>query len=121
MNRHYYSLPNGPTNKAAIVGITMKSSNCHGNIDLIVQILYFTNSTIDQLEVKMEIATLSPKFQLCIPKTVREEMHLYAGQQFICIPKNDGIYLIPKKGLNDIRGILKGADTRNTRDRRDRI
>jgi AbrB family looped-hinge helix DNA binding protein len=69
----------------------------------------------------METATLSSKFQLCIPKAIRKELHLKAGQKFVCISKNNGLYLVPKKDINDIRGILIGANVKNYRDRQDRI
>ncbi|GAB6041668.1 AbrB/MazE/SpoVT family DNA-binding domain-containing protein [Endothiovibrio diazotrophicus] len=40
-------------------------------------------------------ATLSSKFQLSIPKVVREELHLRAGQKFAVITKGDVISLVP--------------------------
>ncbi len=43
----------------------------------------------------MTSVTLSSKFQLSIPKAVREEMHLKAGQKFAIIPKGDTIILEP--------------------------
>lgn len=69
----------------------------------------------------MNRATLSTKYQISIPKHIRETMHLKAGQQFLFIPKGNGLYLIPVKSMPDIRGALKGANTQNIRDRRDRI
>ena len=69
----------------------------------------------------MVSATLSSKFQLSIPKAIREEMQLQAGQKFAIIPKGDTIVLAPIRPLNEMRGILKGADTSNYRDRTDRL
>ncbi|MCP4042217.1 MAG: AbrB/MazE/SpoVT family DNA-binding domain-containing protein [Gammaproteobacteria bacterium] len=69
----------------------------------------------------MTSITLSSKFQLSIPKAVREEMHLKAGQMFAIIPKGDTIVLAPIRPLEEMRGILKGADTTNYRDRTDRL
>ena len=65
-------------------------------------------------------ATLSSKFQLSIPKAVREELHLHAGQKFAVITKGDIISLVPIPELAELRGIAKGADTSDYRDRNDR-
>jgi len=69
----------------------------------------------------MASVTLSSKFQLSIPKAIREEMHLQPGQKFAIIPKGDTIVLVPIRPLDEMRGILKGADTNNYRDRTDRL
>ena len=69
----------------------------------------------------MASITLSSKFQLSIPKAIREQMHLQAGQKFAIIPKGDTIVLVPIRPLDEMRGSLKGADTRNYRDRTDRL
>lgn len=69
----------------------------------------------------MNAVTLSSKFQLSIPKSIREEMHLQAGQKFAIIPKGDTIVLAPIRRLDQARGILKGADPRDYRDRSDRL
>lgn len=68
----------------------------------------------------MYAATLSSKFQLSIPKSIRERMGLVAGQQFVFIPKGDSLVLVPKRDLASLRGVAAGADTRNVRDREDR-
>lgn len=68
----------------------------------------------------MSSATLSSKFQLSIPKAVREELHLQAGQKFAVITKGDVIYLVPIPALDDLRGVAKGADTSDYRDRDER-
>jgi AbrB family looped-hinge helix DNA binding protein len=69
----------------------------------------------------MPSVTLSSKFQLSIPKAIREEMNLKAGQKFAILPKGDTIVLAPIRPLEEMRGILKGADTRDYRDRTDRL
>jgi AbrB family looped-hinge helix DNA binding protein len=68
----------------------------------------------------METATLSSKFQVSIPKAVRERMGLTAGQQFLFIPRGDTLVLVPKRDLAGLRGSVQGADTSGTRDREDR-
>ncbi len=68
----------------------------------------------------MTSATLSSTFQLAIPKAVREELHLHAGQRFAVITQGDIISLVPIPELAELRGIAKGADTGNYRDGSDR-
>jgi len=65
----------------------------------------------------MAFATLSREFKLAIPKTIREELGLRAGQRFALIPKGRGIELVPLQSLNEARGLLKGADPTGYRDR----
>lgn len=65
-------------------------------------------------------ATLSSKFQISIPKAIRESMHWSAGQEFVFLPKGNGILVMPVPELNQIRGIAKGANTENIRERKDR-
>ena len=65
-------------------------------------------------------ATLSSKFQISIPKAVREEFHWEAGQEFVFIPKGTGILVIPVPELGQLAGMAKGADTGGYRDREDR-
>lgn len=65
-------------------------------------------------------ATLSSKFQISIPKAVREQQHWEAGQEFVFIPKGGGVLLIPVPGLDQLAGMARGANTADIRDRRDR-
>jgi len=69
----------------------------------------------------MVSVTLSSKFQLVLPKSIRDEMHLSAGQKFAIIPKGDSIVLTPIRRLDEVRGRLKGADPNHYRDRSDRL
>lgn len=66
-------------------------------------------------------ATLSSKFQISIPKAVREELHWEAGQEFVFIPKDKGVLVMPVPKLSDLAGIAKGAKRKDDyRDRKDR-
>jgi AbrB family looped-hinge helix DNA binding protein len=69
----------------------------------------------------MHIATLTSKFQLSIPKPIRDKLKLEAGQQFIFVTKGETITMVPKRGISDIRGLLKGANLVNYRNRKDRV
>lgn len=68
----------------------------------------------------MFTATISSKYQISIPKKIRELLLIKPGQQFIFIPKGNGIELVMKRGIQDVKGILAGANTENIRDRNDR-
>lgn len=65
-------------------------------------------------------ATLSSKFQISIPKAVREKQQWKAGQEFVFIPKGKGVLVIPVPELDQLAGIAKGACTDDYRDRKDR-
>lgn len=66
------------------------------------------------------IATLSGKFQISIPKAVRDEQRWQAGQEFVFIPKGTGVLLMPVPEFEQLAGIAKGAKTHSVRDRKDR-
>lgn len=65
-------------------------------------------------------ATLSSKYQLAIPKAIRQQLHLEAGQQFTVIAKGGVIELIPIRSVAESRGLFRGADPADYRDRSDR-
>jgi len=65
-------------------------------------------------------ATLSSKFQISIPKKVREEHNWKAGQEFAFIPRPGGVMLVPVPELEDILGALPNANPNDYRDRNDR-
>ena len=68
-----------------------------------------------------DIATLSSKFQISIPKAVRESQRWQAGQKFAFVPKDGGYILVPVPTLAQLRGLAKGAATDGVRDRVDRF
>ncbi|MEO7813564.1 MAG: AbrB/MazE/SpoVT family DNA-binding domain-containing protein [Usitatibacter sp.] len=65
-------------------------------------------------------AMLSSKFQISIPKAVRDEQRWEAGQEFVFIPKGKGVLVIPVPELADLAGLAKGAKRTAHRDRKDR-
>ncbi len=68
----------------------------------------------------MSSVKISPKFQVVIPKKVRESMKLKPGQRLQVIQFRNRIELIPERKISDMRGFLKGIDTRIDREK-DRI
>jgi AbrB family looped-hinge helix DNA binding protein len=65
-------------------------------------------------------AKLSSKFQLAIPKAIREVMQLKAGQQFTLITRGNIIELIPIIPVQDARGMLTGCQCSDSSEYRDR-
>jgi AbrB family looped-hinge helix DNA binding protein len=59
----------------------------------------------------METVTISPKFQVVIPKAIRELLGLRPGQKVHAIAYEDRIELIPVRKARQMRGFLKGLDT----------
>jgi AbrB family looped-hinge helix DNA binding protein len=69
----------------------------------------------------MYTATLSSKYQLSIPKGIRDLLNLQAGQRFTVLAKGKVIELVQVRSIKEMRGFLKGANTENVRDRQDRF
>jgi len=59
----------------------------------------------------METVTVSPKFQVVIPKLIREKLGLSPGQKVQAIMYEDRIELIPVRSIKEMRGFLRGIAT----------
>jgi AbrB family looped-hinge helix DNA binding protein len=59
----------------------------------------------------MATVTISPKFQVVIPKDIRERLGLTPGQKVHTIMYNDRIELIPLRPMRKLRGYLEGIPT----------
>lgn len=68
----------------------------------------------------MAEAILSSKYQLVIPKEVREETGLKSGEKIIILVKDGIINLIPAHLLSKMRGYLKGMDISGHREEEER-
>jgi len=68
----------------------------------------------------MQSVTVSPKFQVVIPKEIRQSMGIISGQKIQMLMYQNRIELIPIKPIKKLRGFLKGIDTNIERDE-DRI
>ena len=68
----------------------------------------------------METVTISPKYQVVIPKTIRARLKLRAGQKVQAIVYQDRIELVPVRPVRQLKGFLKGLDTTVPRER-DRV
>ena len=70
----------------------------------------------------MQIVKLSPKFQVVIPRKIREEMALSAGQELQMYVLDGSIRLHPPRSLQELRGSAKGLKWKDIyRDHNDRI
>lgn len=70
----------------------------------------------------MTYTSVSPKYQVVIPKEVREKIHVKPGQKMIVYERGGVIHLIPQVPLKKLRGALKGRgiDLTDLRDKSDR-
>jgi AbrB family looped-hinge helix DNA binding protein len=55
--------------------------------------------------------TVSPKYQVVIPKSVRESLNLHPGQKMQVLEYEGRIELIPERDIKELRGFLKGINT----------
>jgi AbrB family looped-hinge helix DNA binding protein len=59
----------------------------------------------------MRTVTISPKFQVVIPKAIREMLNLRPGQKVQAIVYDNRIELIPVRPVKKMRGFVRGIDT----------
>jgi len=59
----------------------------------------------------MQTVKISPKYQVVIPKEVRNSLKLKPGQLIQVLQYQDRIEMIPYKSIADMRGFLKGINT----------
>jgi AbrB family looped-hinge helix DNA binding protein len=64
----------------------------------------------------METVTVSPKFQVVIPKDIRERLKLRPGQKVQAILYDRRIELVPVRPISEMRGFLPGLDSDVPRD-----
>lgn len=64
----------------------------------------------------METVTVSPKYQVVIPKRVRQALKIIPGQKVQVVLYENRIQMIPIIPMQDIRGFIKGLDTNVERD-----
>jgi AbrB family looped-hinge helix DNA binding protein len=69
----------------------------------------------------MATTTISTKFQIVIPKEVREKLHLSPQQRLQIVEKGGVITLVPEVPLKSLKGALKGMSTTDLREKKDRL
>jgi AbrB family looped-hinge helix DNA binding protein len=68
----------------------------------------------------MQSVTVSPKYQVVIPKSIRKALNLRPGQKIQVVEYAGRIELIPERNIKELRGFLKGINTEFKREE-DRI
>jgi AbrB family looped-hinge helix DNA binding protein len=69
----------------------------------------------------MPRVTISPKFQIVIPREIRQRLRLRPGQQITLLERDGIITAIPDLPLEEFRGILKGMSRTELREKQERI
>lgn len=69
----------------------------------------------------MPTTTISPKFQIVIPKEVRDKLHLRPQQRLQVVEKGGVITLVPEVPLKSLKGGLKGMSKADIREKKDRV
>jgi AbrB family looped-hinge helix DNA binding protein len=64
----------------------------------------------------METVTVSPKFQVVIPVSVRAALRLAPGEKLRVFRYGDRVEFVPIRPMKQLRGLLKGMDTGITRE-----
>jgi AbrB family looped-hinge helix DNA binding protein len=64
---------------------------------------------------------VSSKYQIVIPKDVRQTAHITVGQEFQVIAKGGQITLVPDRSIASMRGFVRGIKTTGFREKKDRI
>ncbi|MBZ5515383.1 MAG: AbrB/MazE/SpoVT family DNA-binding domain-containing protein [Acidobacteriia bacterium] len=65
----------------------------------------------------METVKVSPKFQVVIPRRLRERLDIRPGQRVQVFLYEDRLVFIPLRSMKKMRGFLKGIDTTFGRER----
>lgn len=69
----------------------------------------------------MPRVTLSPKFQIVIPRDIRKKLSLRPGQRIVLSEQDGIITAIPDLPLSKFRGILKGMSGKGLREKQERM
>lgn len=64
----------------------------------------------------MASVTISPKFQVVIPRNVRDSLHLRPGQRLQILEYAGRLELIPERKITDLKGFVKGIETAFSRE-----
>ena len=68
----------------------------------------------------METVTLSSKYQLVLPRGARERLQLRPGMRITVLDKGGVIFLVPERPLRSFRGIARGVNPGELREKKDR-
>jgi AbrB family looped-hinge helix DNA binding protein len=83
------------------------------------------NSCAEQVRFTIEIrtgdeymgsSTISPQFHIVIPRGMRKSIGLKPGQKVQVVQYGERLEIVPARSVAEMRGFLKGMDTRFERD-----
>ncbi len=69
----------------------------------------------------MTVTTVSSKFQVVIPKDVRDQVPIRSGQRVTMVVKGGVIYIVPRTPISKLKGSLHRMSTHGFREKKDRI
>ena len=69
----------------------------------------------------MNTVTLSTKYQLVIPREVRDRLSLEPGAKLTVIEKGGILYLVPERPIAEMRGVARGIRRKGLREKKDRL
>jgi AbrB family looped-hinge helix DNA binding protein len=69
----------------------------------------------------MRAATISSKYQVVIPREIREQFGLKPGQKVVFIPHKKSLRVVIVPPIEEAYGFLEGIDTHVERDEQDRV
>lgn len=67
----------------------------------------------------MDTSVVSSKFQVVIPRKIREKFNIKPGQRVMFIPYQKSLRIVIVPSIEDAYGMLKGMDTENIREEED--
>jgi len=69
----------------------------------------------------MDTATISSKYQVVIPRAIREKWNVKPGQKVRFIIYGNRLEIVPVRDVKSARGFLKGMSSTIDRDEEDRV
>jgi AbrB family looped-hinge helix DNA binding protein len=69
----------------------------------------------------MDTVTISPKYQVVIPRAIREKWNVKPGQKVRFIIYGNRLELVPVRDIKEARGFLKGMSSNIEREEEDRV
>lgn len=64
---------------------------------------------------------VSKKYQIVIPENLREEAHIKPGDRMMAIAKHGILQYVPVRSIKETKGMIRGLDLKDLRDKTDRI
>ena len=69
----------------------------------------------------MDTVTISSKYQIVIPREIREQFGLKPGQKIMFIPYGGTLRVVVVRPIKQARGMLKGMNTEGFREEEDEL